>query len=349
MKTMLFRKSQILVLVIMTALPSCAGKVSPANVDDDVVDAATDIVDATSEKLIPDGPSHRGPSCSTETSGANMNCGVEKQDCCGSTLIPGGSFVGNYDGVDFKSKAWKVTVSPFYLDTYEITVGRFRAFVEAYPSSRPSQGAGVHPLISNSGWQAAWPIAADQAELKKDLLDGSCDGNRLWTSASAANETKPMNCVTWYELFAFCAWDGGRLPTEAEWNFAASGGDEQRVYPWSNPPDSAYVDPEYATYFADGQKLEQPSMVGLHPKGRSKWGQFDIGGNVSEQLLDFFIDERKGTCANCAYLTAVPGDGRVMRGGTFAGDSFFMHASFRDIVAASSRSIAAGGRCARDH
>jgi hypothetical protein len=72
----------------------------------------------------------------------------------------------------------------------------------------------------------------------------------MWADPpDAAHANLPMNCMNWYEAFAFCAWDGGRLPTEAEWNYAAAGGDQQRAYPWSSPPGALVLDAAHASYY----------------------------------------------------------------------------------------------------
>jgi len=83
-------------------------------------------------------------------------------------------------------------------------------------------------------------------------------------------------------------WDGGFLPSEAEWNYAASGGNEQRVYPWSAGPTSTIIDDSYAVYCGNACAVGTQN-VGYRPKGDGKFGQADLAGNLWERVLDTTI------------------------------------------------------------
>jgi formylglycine-generating enzyme required for sulfatase activity len=165
---------------------------------------------------------------------------------------------------------YQAQVSGFVLDKYEATVGRFRKFVEGdggrglgTQQSPPEAGSGAHPRLVGSGWDSAWngELAADKAALKMQV---KCSSTRqTWTDEAGGNENKAMNCVTWYEAMAFCIWDGGYLPTEAEWHYAASGGSEHRAYPWStNPASSTTINCTHANYYDGTMYCVNPSNGG---------------------------------------------------------------------------------------
>jgi len=268
-------------------------------------------------------------------------------DSCASVLVPGGTFDRDYDGVDHKDPSHPSFVSDFRLDAYEITVGRFRRFVDAYPANQPAAGSGKDPNDPlDPGWDIAWTsrLPPNGAALRAAV---SCDpSHQTWTDTPGDNETKPMNCVTWLEAFAFCIADGGRLPTMAEWNYAAAGGSEQRVYPWSSPPNSNGVDGDYAVYAHPAGPLAAGSRS---TKGDGRWGHADLAGNVNEWLIDWtsptaYVDP----CSDCAQFTYDASSNKLWRGGAYDDtDTSNLHASGNQGSDIASRQAGVGARCAR--
>ncbi|WP_437615497.1 SUMF1/EgtB/PvdO family nonheme iron enzyme [Sorangium sp. So ce834] len=272
--------------------------------------------------------------------GIYATCGPPPGDsCCATVAVPGGMFNRDNDA------AYPATVSGFFLDRFEVTVGRFRKFVEAYPGSRPEAGAGRHPLIETSGWRTDWDnyMPADADALK----EASKCYLHTWTDEAGDYEHLPMNCLSWYVAFAFCAWDGGRLPTEAEWNYAAAGGSEQRPYPWSNSPTDESVDSSYAVYdCGEPCMLSDIQTVGSRsPRGDGKWGQADLAGNMVEWALDLYASY-PDTCDDCANVDI--NQSRVIRGGhIYASASYELSSFFRDYHRPSEGRSGNGVRCAR--
>jgi formylglycine-generating enzyme len=294
------------------------------------------------------------PSCENLTA----QCGpldIADESCCARVTIPGGTYNRSNDS------NFPATVSDFQVDRFEITVGRFRAFVNAYPSNKPANDAGKHPLINDSGWKPGWDssLPASQEKLKADVKCPS--GFPTWTDNPGDNENLPMNCVTWYEAFAFCAWDGGRLPTEAEWNYAAAGGSEQRPYPWTEPLAPTVIDKSYAVYNCQEDSKPYPDCVlrdiqkvgSKSPNGDGRaWGGLkgpaDLGGNLWEWNLDHYQAPYDNPCNDCAHLVADASEiKRVRRGGGWRNKEVDLSLAERSSVSPTLRGDGMGFRCAR--
>lgn len=292
--------------------------------------------------------------------GLQMLCGSSgAASCCDPAMtIPGGTFYRGYDDSPdaYNSVNAPATVSSFVLDKYEVTVGRFRAFVNMGLGTKakpPAAGAGAHPNLPGSGWDSGWNanLVADTTAFRAAV---KCSATyETWTDAPGANDNKPMNCVTWHEAMAFCVWDGGYLPTEAEWNYAAAGGSEQRSYPWSNPASSIAIDCSYANYFVNNPAgtfcvngtTGAVNRVGSEsPKGDGKWGQSDLGGNLEEWVFDGYDANYLIPCNDCAVP---PNNGGWTRGGRFGSSPADVRTGYRVNYASSDRSSGIGFRCAR--
>ena len=143
---------------------------------------------------------------------------------------------------------------------------------------------------------------------------------------------------------AFCIWDEGRLPTEAEWNYAAAGGSEQRAYPWSVPSTSATIDDTYAVYCGGSCGTTQ-DVGAKSPTGDGTWGQSDLAGNVSEWALDWYASSYSNPCVDCANF--VSASYRVLRGGSFGWYASHLLTAYRDAFNPTDRFDDLGARCAR--
>jgi formylglycine-generating enzyme required for sulfatase activity len=236
-----------------------------------------------------------------------------------------------------------VTVGGFSLDKYEVTVGRFRQFVQSFDSWRaaghPTNGEGEG--LPNTGWLAIWNarLPADAVALRAAL---KCDATyQTWSDAVVAvNEARAITCVSWYDAVAFCIWDNGRLPTEAEWEYAAAGGSENRLYPWgSEPSDCSRANVGCAA---------PVDSVGRRAAGAGRWAHLDLGGNAWEWAFDWYDDAwyAAGAAAGANIVNLSIAPDRVMRGGNFSYPTL-VRAVYRSGGDPTTRGGDRGLRCAR--
>jgi formylglycine-generating enzyme required for sulfatase activity len=240
-------------------------------------------------------------------------------------------------------------LSAFYIDDFEVTVGRFHRFVDAYDAWRragnPRADDGALPSVEGSGWQSDWDalLPASAAEFETKL-----QSNVFFTYGSAVSaSTLPINYVSWEEAFAFCLWDNARLATNAEYEYATFGGDEYRPYPWGSAP----IDADHAVYGCLGNGNPDMDITDILPVGSkrdgvSRWGQYDLLGSVNEHVFDFF-GTYPSECDDCAITT---GQYRVHRGGNWADPPDFVSSTRVDYSvdqAETPRRFVLGLRCAR--
>jgi formylglycine-generating enzyme required for sulfatase activity len=272
----------------------------------------------------------------------------------GMVLIKPGAFVmggNNNQAEEDEYPRHKVTVKSFWMDTTEVTNAQFSNFVKA------------------TGYVTTAERKPDWNEMKKQLPPGTPkpddsvlvaaslvftppdhavalnDYSQWWAwkkgadwkhphgpgSSIKGKGNYPVVHVSWDDAAAYSKWAGKRLPTEAEWEWAARGGLKDKVYPWGNEPvdDGKVKANTWQGRFPDHNTLKD-KFYGLAPVASfaaNEYGLYDMAGNVWEWCADYYNNKYYNTLTKGAINPKGPGNSfdpdepyakkRVIRGGSF--------------------------------
>lgn len=247
--------------------------------------------------------------------------------------IPSGTFtMGSRDGWFDERPEHQVQLDAFWMDKTEVTNAMYILFLNAYKDKANFQrrdreiyfnGNRIFYVVRDgSVWdQIGWNEKSKEYYLK----------DKTFASHPAIN-------VTWYGASEYCTWVDGRLPTEAEWEYAARGTDK-RFYPWGNIPPNIQL-----TNF--NNEVGVTTIVGGYIDGASPFGILDMAGNVSE-----WVHDRYGNNYYQRPISTNPGgpdigDYRVLRGGSWRGDNDTLRAWSRYKLTPTKYGPLYGFRCA---
>jgi ergothioneine biosynthesis protein EgtB len=241
--------------------------------------------------------------------------------------IPAGEFeMGNNssDAMDNEQPVHRVYLDTYWIDRYPVTCGQYRVFIKAggYQNSE---------WWSTAGWQWLQENPVQQP---------------LYWSDDPTWDNHPVCGVSWYEADAYARFVGKRLPTEAEWEKAASGdaaAGRHHTYPWGEAAPNAHR-------CNHDNVIGQTTPVNAYPAGQSAYGCYDMLGNVWEWTSSWFDGYQGFISYPYRGYSEVYFDGqhRVLKGGSWATRPWAMRSSFRNWYYPAIRQILAGFRCARD-
>jgi iron(II)-dependent oxidoreductase len=256
-------------------------------------------------------------------------------------LVPAGAFVMGTDAepwaYDNERPAHVVDLPPFWIDTTPVTNRSFAEFVEAGGYREPR-------WWQPRGWAWRQEAGLEHPRFWVPAGGGSWARRRFGVLEPLAPD-EPVQHVCWFEADAYARWAGKRLPTEAEWEKAASWGPDgrKRRYPWGDdPPTSAHAN------LAPGRFV--PAPAGSFPRGRSAYGCAQMIGDVWEWTASDFSAYPGFRSFPYAEYSAVffGGDYKVLRGGSWATHPTAIRTTFRNWDHPIRSQIFAGFRCARD-
>lgn len=224
-----------------------------------------------------------------------------------------------YDYLSPETPTHTVSISSFYMDKFEVTNEEFKKFVDENPFWRKNN---IPDSLHNGNYLKSW--SNDQYPAGEGKL--------------------PVNFVSWYAAMAYSKWAGKRLPTEAEWEFAARAGQKNKEYPWGTDA----IDSSFANY---GNQKKHLTPVGTYEP--NAYGIYDMAGNVWEYCLDEWDQNYYAKSSKDNPVAGIDPQGnylqtktrRVIRGGSFQGSAINLRVSFRDSHPVNGAGIHVGFRC----
>jgi formylglycine-generating enzyme required for sulfatase activity len=214
--------------------------------------------------------------------------------------IPAGEFQMGCDSsnpsescLDDEKPLHTVYLDAYTIDKYEVTNAQYAEFLNAEGNQ---EEGGV-----------TW-LDADASRVRIHESGG------VW-QADAGYEDHPVVTVSWYGARAYCQWQGKHLPTEAEWEKAARGSSDTRVYPWGNEaPDCSRLNYYDST---EGYCVGDTMPVGSYPSGASPYGAMDMAGNVWEWVNDWYLSNYYESSPYSNPPGPASGTLKVIRGGSW--------------------------------
>jgi formylglycine-generating enzyme required for sulfatase activity len=218
-------------------------------------------------------------------------------------FVKGGTFqMGIEDGGDDEKPIHSITVSDFYIGKYEVTVAEFEKFIKA---------AGYKTDAEKEGYSYIWIDKWEKMEGVYWKYDA--EGNQKLRS----DYNHPVIHVSWNDATAYCKWlkettgKGYRLPTEAEWQYAAGGGNKSKGYTYSGSNTIGNV----AWYYKNSDSKTHP----VGQKSSNELGIYDMSGNVWEWCSDWYGSDYYKNSSSNNPKGANSGTYRVLRGGAWDG------------------------------
>ncbi|MEM7147186.1 MAG: formylglycine-generating enzyme family protein [Verrucomicrobiota bacterium] len=251
----------------------------------------------------------------------------------GMVTLDGGNFLMGSENpdcwiADGEGPVREVTLHPFLIDRTAVTNQQFQAFTE---------DTGYQTEAERFGWSFVFQNQIPKAHRKR-LHFESVQGVPWWVRVNKASWQRPggpgtnirkrmdhpVVHVSWHDAQAFATWAGKRLPTEAEWEYAARGGLEQNVYPWGNDlvPNGKHHCNIWQGKFPE-QDTAADGFDGTAPARSYKaneFGLYNTSGNVWEWIADFWSPNYHQSHPDLARDNPAgppDGDRRIIRGGSF--------------------------------